>query len=165
MLSHPLKNRSAVVLAVICFWALCSTTLLAEDSSDLLDKAAKQIDAKDYLAAEETLAKVKTAQLTPADRDRLTHLRVKADHALKKAGEVRQSISEAEQLAKQNDFVRARQVLEAARKSVSRDQAAQKRINAKLVVIEERRKLFAKKMSELFSKSVGDYKAGRINRA
>ncbi len=96
MFSHPLRNRVLFLLGVVCLLGLLGTDLLAQDSRELLDKAARQIDAKEYIAAKETLNLVKPDQLAPADKDRLDHLIRKADYALDKAGEIRQSIAEAE---------------------------------------------------------------------
>ncbi|MCK4850321.1 MAG: hypothetical protein KAT11_03165 [Phycisphaerae bacterium] len=165
MFSHPFRNRLGLLLGAIWFLGLSSTTLLAQDSRGLLDKAAQQIDARDYITAKETLDQIKPAQLSPADKDRLKHLIRKADYALEKAGEIRQRIAEAKLLAKQNDFVAARQKLEQALKSPRLDPAAQSRIKSTLTEIEARRKQFVRQMNDLFAKSVRDYKAGRLDQA
>ena len=165
MFSHLLKNRLVLLLGVVCLLSLPGTALLAQDSRELLDKAAQQIDAKEYIAAKATLDQVNPDQLTPADKDRLKHLIRKADYALGKAGETRQRIAEAELFAKQNDFVAGRQKLDQALKSPRLDPASRDTIRTKLVEIETRRKQFARDMKKLFTKSVDDYKAGRLDQA
>ncbi len=165
MFSHPLRNRLGLLLGVIWFLGLSGTTLLAQDARGLLDKAAKQIDAGDYIAAKETLEQVKPAQLSPADQDRISYLRAKADRALENSAALRQSIVRADRLAKQNDFVKARQILEDALASAPRSPAEKSRIKAKLAEIEARRKQSAGQMKDLFYRSVEDYKAGRLDQA
>ena len=112
MSNHPLKSRFVLLLGATCFLALFSHSVLAEDGGALLNKAASQIRAGDYAAAKETLAKVKPSQLTPAERDTLSHLSAKAGYAMNKATTARQNIASAEELAKQNKFVAAQQLLE-----------------------------------------------------
>lgn len=165
MFSQLFINRLGVLLGVLCFLSLFATATLAQDSRGLLDKASQQIDAGDYISAKETLEQIKTAQLSPADQTRVSYLRVKADHALEKATATRRSIDQADQLAKQKDFVAARQVLEDAQKSAHRDSGTQSRIKAKLAEIEARRKQSAQQMKDLFHSSVADYKAGRLDQA
>ena len=124
MFSHPSSNRLVFVLGLICVLALLSTAFGAESSKQLLEKASEQIKARDYIAAKETLDQVKPAELDPAGRDRLGYLVQRANFGLDKAIEIRQKIAQAEKLAKENNFVLARQVLEDAFKLAKQDPAA-----------------------------------------
>ena len=165
MFSHPFRNRVCILLGISCFLSLFCTTLLAQDASGLLAKAAEQIEAGDYVTAKETLDLIKPAQLSPADQDRIGRLRAKADHALGKAASLRTSIARADELARKNDFVSARQILEDALTSAPRSPTEKGRIQAKLAVIDARQKKFAVQMKDLFHRSVADYKAGRLDQA
>ena len=169
MISHPLRNRVFFAMGVTCFLAVLAATTLAEgppvSSAELLKRAAEQIDSKDYVGAKESLEQVKPAELTPADKDRLSYLILRTDHELAKATRVRQSIEQAEELAKQNDFVSARQTLDKALKSAKGDRVAEKMIKTKLVAIGALEKRFKEDMKKLFYKSIKDYDDSRLDQA
>ena len=165
MFSHPSSNRLILLLGVTCLLALFSDAFGAEDSKQLLDKASKQIEDRDYISAKETLEQVKPAELTPADRQRLGYLVSKADYGLDKASQIRQKITEAQKLAKENYFVLARQLLEEAFKSAGQDPAAQSKIKTALAEVNLRFRQVAGDMKTLFAKSKEDYAAGRLDQA
>ena len=168
MISHPIKNRAFLALVTVCF-ILSATVVLADDppasSKDLLEQAAAQINAHDYVAAKQTLEQVKPAELTPADQKRLSYLITRADYGVDKAAKLRQSLEQADQFADRNDFISARQTLEKALQSAQNDPTAEKSINAKLAAIKALEKNFHKNMKDLFYKSVKNYDAGRLDQA
>jgi len=169
VISHPIQNRDSFAFITVCLLVLFATVTLADDppasSKDLLEQAAAQINARDYVAAKQTLEQVKSAELTPADQKRLGYLVSRADYGLDKALELRQSLGKADQFADRNDFVSARQELEKALRAAQNDPIARKKISTKLAAIKAREKHFQKEMKDLFYKSVKNYDAGRLDQA
>ena len=165
MFSHPMPKRLVLILGLACLLSLSVSAALAQDSAELLDQAAQQINAHDYVTAKQTLEQVKPAELSPADKDRLEHLTQKADHGLAKALGLRQSIAQADELANQKKFASADLVLANALAAAQNDPAAQSRIKVKQAQIDARQKLSTKEMKQLFAQSVKDYDAGRLAQA